>query len=340
MADRVKSALCAPDKFRGSLSGPQAAAAMATGLRDVGIEAVELPLADGGEGTLDAMVAACGGVLHEDTVTGPDGNVVVAAWALLPGDLGIIELAKASGLSLVRGKNDPASATSRGTGELIVAAARRGARRIILGVGGSATVDGGLGALEALSFALPVPVTVAYDVETPFTDAAIVFGPQKGASAAEVELLTLRLHDLADRYRAETGCEISRILGGGAAGGIAGGLAAYGAELRPGFDVVAEACRFGEALAGASFVLTGEGRLDRTSRAGKVVGRVLAVAAGAGVPAGVIAGAVDPSTGPLPGDPPVVSLVDNAPSTDAAFAQAAERVRVAAADLGRRLSST
>lgn len=328
-------ALCAPDKLRGSLTAAAAAAAMASGLRDAGFEPVELPLADGGEGTLEALLAACGGERRETTVTGPDGGEVAAAWGLLEDGTAVVELAQASGLALVEGANDPVTATTRGTGELIAAAARAGAARVVLGVGGSATVDGGLGALEALGWTLPVPVTVACDVETGFVEAAEVFAPQKGATADEVAFLERRLHDLALRYRRRTGIDVRALAGAGAAGGIAGGLAAFGARLRPGFDVVAEACRFHEHLAAATLVLTGEGRLDRTSLAGKVVGRVLTAAAETETRAGVIVGAVADGLGPLPGAPPVIALTRVAASVDEAFRNAAELVRAAAARIGR-----
>ena len=334
------SALCAPDKFRGTLTAREVAAAMAAGLRDEGIEhVVELPLADGGEGTLDALLAARGGGRREAVVTGPDGRPVIASWGLLPDGVAVIELAEASGLARVEGENDPVTATTRGTGELILAAAEAGATAVVLGVGGSATVDGGVGALEALGWALPIPMTVACDVETPFVEAAAIYGPQKGAGPAEIEQLTYRLEELAERYRAETGIDVRALPGAGAAGGIAGGLAAFGAVLRPGFGVVAEAAGFADRLAGATLVLTGEGRLDHTSLAGKVVGEVLGAAAMHGTRAGVVAGEIEKGISRrLPGEPAVVSLVELAGSVEEALARASELVGEAAAELGRRLT--
>jgi glycerate kinase len=247
----------------------------------------------------------------------------------------VLELARASGLALVSETNDPVTATTRGTGELIAAAAAAGAARVLLGVGGSATTDGGLGAVEALGWALPVPVTVACDVETPFLDAARVFAPQKGADPAQVVALSARLQELAARYRARTRVDVTGLRGSGAAGGTAGGLAALGADLRPGFAVVAAAVGFADRLGAADLVLTGEGRLDRTSFAGKVVGEVVRAAAARDTAAAVVAGEVDGDVGgDLPGSPRVVSLVDLAGgSRERARGEAAELARVAARGL-------
>ncbi len=274
-------AVACPDKFRGTLTAAEAAAAIARGLRAAGVpDVVELPLADGGEGTLDALLAARGGSRRSARVTGPLGDPVDAAWLLLPDGTGVVEAARASGLALVEGRNDPLRASTRGTGELIAAARRGGARRIVVGVGGSATTDGGLAAVEALGWSLAgTEVTVACDVTTPFLEAATVYGPQKGASDAQVGLLTRRLARVAEQYASRTGVDVTTLEGGGAAGGLAGGLAAIGARLEPGFDVVAQAAGLEAALDGADLVVTGEGRLDATSFAGKVVGGVLEWAA-------------------------------------------------------------
>jgi glycerate kinase len=278
-------AVVCPDKFRGSLSASGAAAAMAEGLRRGGVDdVVAVPLADGGEGTLDALLDAVGGSRRSTTVTGPLGDPVDAEWAMLRGGVAVVEMARASGLALVDGRNDPLRASSRGTGELIAAAARSGAKRIVVGVGGSASTDGGLGAVDALGWSLPaIDVTVACDVTTPFLDAARVYGPQKGASTAQIALLGRRLQRLSEQYQSRTGVDVRPLEGGGAAGGLAGALAALGATLEPGFDVVAGAAGLGDALVGASIVVTGEGRLDRTSLSGKVVGGVLEWASDHGV---------------------------------------------------------
>jgi glycerate kinase len=247
----------------------------------------ELPLADGGEGTLEAL----GGANRTTRVTGPLGEAVDAGWRLDDG-LAVIEAATASGLALAggAGANDPVNATSRGTGELIAAAIAAGAREVIVAVGGSATTDGGLGAVQALGDEpFRLPVRVACDVQTLFVDAAAVFGPQKGATPEQVALLSERLAALAGRY----GPAVAELEGSGAAGGLAGGLASLGAELVPGFDLVAGHAGLEKALDEAELVLTGEGRLDRTSFEGKVVGGVLDACRRRGVPAVVIAGEIE-----------------------------------------------
>jgi len=250
-----------------------AAGAARAGFDDV----IELPLADGGEGTLDTLLAARGGSRRTARVTGPLGDPVDAEWGVLTGGLAVVEMARASGLDLVHGHNDPLRASTRGTGELIAAVRAQGFNRVLVAVGGSATTDGGLAAVEALGWSLQgMKVTVACDVETAFTDAADVYGPQKGASSAQISLLTRRLKLLADQYRSRTGVDVASLTGAGAAGGLAGGLAAIGAELAPGFDVVAEAVGLETAFEGADLALTGEGKLDPSSLAGKVVGGVLA----------------------------------------------------------------
>jgi glycerate 2-kinase len=282
--------LAAPDKFRGSAGAADAAHAIATGAARLGWPCRELPVADGGEGTLDAF----GGPNRLTHVTGPLGEPVEAAWRLDDG-LAVIEMARASGLSLAGGAehNDPLAASTRGTGELIAAALAAGARRILVGVGGSATTDGGLGALEALDrrpfSAYGATVEVACDVQTRFSDAAPLFAPQKGASADDLVTLAQRLSALARDYRANFGVDVAALPGAGAAGGLAGGLAALGARLAPGFGLVASAVGFDAALHDAEIVITGEGLLDRTSFAGKVVGGVVGRALATGVhPAAIV----------------------------------------------------
>ena len=202
-------------------------------------ETVCLPVADGGEGTLEAL----GGPNRTSLVIGPLRHRTEAGWRL-EGDVAIVEMACASGLLLAGGAegNDPLAATTAGTGELIAEAVASGARRVIVGVGGSATTDGGLGALDAMSplaRLAGVSVVVACDVRTRFCDAARIFGPQKGASPPQIELLTRRLERLVDLYRERYGIDVGEMPGAGAAGGLAGGLAAgLRAELAPGFDVV------------------------------------------------------------------------------------------------------
>lgn len=308
-----------PDKFRGTASAAEVAAAIADGVRrqlGTHVEVVCLPVADGGEGTLDAL----GGPNRTSLVIGPLRERTEAGWRL-EGHVAIVEMACASGLLLAGGAegNDPLAATTAGTGELIAEAVASGARRVIVGVGGSATTDGGLGALDAMSplaRLAGVSVVVACDVRTRFCDAARIFGPQKGASAPQIELLTRRLERLVDLYRERYDIDVSEMPGAGAAGGLAGGLAAgLRAELAPGFDVVATEVGLPDAIEGADLVITGEGRLDASSFDGKVVGGVLEIAAEAGVPVGVVVGARDPDTDladwrpPPAGDAPATSLV-------------------------------
>jgi glycerate kinase len=216
-------------------------------------------------------------------VTGPLGEPVEAEWRLEEDGTALIEAAQASGLSLAGGpeRNDPLGATSRGVGELVAAAVAEGAGRIVVAVGGVASTDGGAGAVEALPSPLP-PLDVACDVEARFLDAAHVFAPQKGATPEQVRILRERLARLA----------VPDLPGAGAAGGLAGGLAAVGARLLPGFDLVADRLCFDARLAEAELVVTGEGLIDATSLTGKVVGRVLARAETAGVEALVVAGDV------------------------------------------------
>jgi glycerate kinase len=262
---------------------------------------------------------------------------------VLPDGTAVVESARASGLSLVGGSNDPLAATSRGTGELIRAASRGGATRILVAVGGSAMTDGGLGAVDALGWSLAgLDVTLACDVTTPFLDAARVYGPQKGATAAQVALLARRLERLAEVYRQRTGADVTALVHAGAAGGLAGGLAALGARLEPGFDVVARAAGFEAALDGVDLVVTGEGRFDRTSLDGKVTGSVLEWAASEGVGhRAVVAGQVaddlkpDASDEALLDDVLVLSLVDRVWQAGEAWARAGLLAEEAAVEAGR-----
>ncbi len=320
--------VAAPDKYRGSLSALEVAAAMASGGAAAGWDTLEVPLADGGEGTLEVL----GGANRRSRVTGPSGGPVEAGWRL-EGDRAVIEVAAAAGLVLAGGpgRNDPLGATSAGVGELIAAAADQGAREVIVALGGSASTDGGIGAVSALGgrrFAeLGLTVRVACDVTTRFLDAARVFGPQKGADPAQVEALGERLGAVAGRYRSRFGVDVTGLVGSGAAGGLAGGLAALGASLESGLELVAAVAGLDRALTAAGgtdnsgsvagggarrvgAVATGEGLLDATSLAGKVVGGVAAHARRLGLPVLAVVGrsALDPDEHPPGLD--VVSLTD------------------------------
>ncbi|MEJ7799185.1 MAG: glycerate kinase [Ilumatobacter sp.] len=282
--------VAAVDKFRGTATAADVAAAIGHACWEQGHDCVEVALADGGEGLLDVL----GGPNRTTIVTGPLGIPVEAAWRMHRGTA-IIEMALASGLQLAGGAehNDPMEATTAGTGELIDAALIGGARRVIVGLGGSATTDGGLGALRAIGSPTRlkgVELLVACDVTTRFTDAAAVFGPQKGATPAQVKMLTRRLEQLGERYRAEFGVDVTAIDGSGAAGGIAGALAAIGGRLTPGFDLVADELDLYDQLESADLVITGEGHLDEQSYQGKVVGGVTELAEEYGVPVAAIVG--------------------------------------------------
>lgn len=297
----MKRVLAAPDKFRGSATAAGVAEAIAAGARSAGWEADAVPLADGGEG----LLAVVPGEARTVAVTGPLGAPVAARYVLSPGGNGgvaVIEMAEASGLLLAGGAehNDAEAATTRGTGELIAAACAAGAGRIVVGCGGSATTDGGSGAVAALADVdlSGVELVIACDVTTTFVDAAAIFGPQKGADPAAVERLTARLDALADAYAADYGIDVRSLPGAGAAGGLAGGLAALGGRIVRGTDVVADLVELDAHLAGADLVITGEGRLDATSLAGKVVGGLLERTAGK-TPLVVIAGVVDDAVRPL-----------------------------------------
>ena len=285
--------IAAVDKFRGTATAAEVAAAIGSAGWELGHDVVEIPVADGGEGLLDVL----GGPNRTSTVTGPLGTPVDAGWRHRD-RTAIIEMARASGLQLAGGPehNDPMGATTAGVGELILQAVAAGARRIIVGLGGSATTDGGLGAVRAIGSPARlagVELLIACDVETRFTDAAPVFAPQKGATPAQVDLLRNRLERLVQVYRDEFGVDVANLSGAGAAGGLAGGLAALGGRVVGGFDLVADEVGLHDAIEGADLVITGEGHLDTQSFDGKVVGGVAAIAAEHGVPVVVICGVAD-----------------------------------------------
>ncbi|MBB3103119.1 glycerate kinase [Azomonas macrocytogenes] len=319
----------APDSFKESLSAPDVAAAIAEGLREVWPDA-ELrcrPMADGGEGTVAAILAATGGEQRSASVRGPLGEPVQAHWGWLEDDAtAVIEMAAASGLHLVpRERRDARRSSTYGTGQLIAAALEAGARRIILGFGGSATNDGGSGMLRALGARLhdatgqelepggaalaslqqldlsdfdkrldAVSFEVACDVDNPLCGpqgASHVFGPQKGASTQDVLDLDAALGHYAEICAATLGRDERAFPGSGAAGGIGYAAKAFlGATFRPGIELVAELSRLDEAIQGADLVITGEGKLDEQTLHGKTPAGVAAIAKRHGVPVIALAG--------------------------------------------------
>jgi glycerate 2-kinase len=302
--------VAAPDKFRGTAGAAEIAAVVAQAATAMGWSADQVPMSDGGEGLLEAV----GGTAQRTTVEGPLGQPVEAEWRLLAGDpapTAVIEMSQAAGRALVPhpSGDQPLRADTTGVGQLLLAAVAAGAGRIIVGCGGSATTDGGWGAVQAVGSAAAlagVDLVVASDVTTAFLDAAELFGPQKGATSAQVALLTARLAETAQRYRAQFGVDVDRIPGAGAAGGLAGGLAALGARIEPGFDLVAALIGLAGRIARADLVVTGEGRLDPPSFSGKVPGGVLGLAAGH-CPVLCIVGAADPELEAAP--PPGMEVV-------------------------------
>ncbi len=285
-----QTVLVAPDSFKGTFTAGEVAAAIGRGLREGGRAVDECAVADGGEGTLDALVAALGGERRSVAGTDPLGRPIEAEFAI-SGNQGFVETAAASGLGLVApAERDALTASTGGTGELILAAVAAGAETVYLGVGGSATTDGGAGAIRAIKRGGGLPgvrLVVLCDVRTPFEDAARVFGPQKGADERQVTRLTARLNALARRLQRDPrGVAMT-----GAAGGLSGGLwAALGAELVPGAAFVLDAIGFDARMLSAHAVVTGEGKLDRQSLVGKVVSEIATRARQAGVPCHAVVG--------------------------------------------------
>jgi glycerate kinase len=289
----MRQVLVAPDSFKGTFAAPAVAAAIGRGLERAGFPPPDLcPVADGGEGTMAALLTTLGGETGGAQVSDPLGRLVKAGFGLIEdGATAIVEVAEASGLARVAlAERDAEAATSRGTGELIAAAIEAGAQVVLVAAGGSATTDGGRGAIDAIADAGGLGgarLVVLCDVRTPFEFAARVFAPQKGADAAAVKRLTRRLDKLAATWpRDPRGVAMT-----GAAGGLAGGLwAALGAVLEPGAPFVLDALDYDARMRAAAAVIVGEGRLDETSMQGKVVGEAATRARQAGVPCLAIVG--------------------------------------------------
>ena len=287
----MASFLVAPDSFKGTFDAGAVAEAIAAGVEAGDGTAERCPVADGGEGTMDVLLAALGGERRTAAVHDPLRRPIEASFGLLgDGETAIVETAQASGLPLVAAaERDAERADTFGTGELIAAAVAAGAETVLLAVGGSATTDGGAGAIEALRGAGllgDVPIEVLCDVTATYVDAARVYAPQKGADPATVERLAARLESLAAELpRDPRGVPMT-----GCAGGLSGGLWAYGAKLRPGAEFVLDAVGFDQRLARADAVVTGEGRFDSQSLGGKIVGEIVSRCAAAGKPLHLVVG--------------------------------------------------
>lgn len=297
----MRKIVIACDSYKGCLSSSQVADAAAKGVTEVfpDCEITKLAVADGGEGTVEALVTTLGGHIEWTEVSDPLGRPVKAAYGIA-GDLAIIESAAACGLTLLtKEERNPLITTTKGLGELILAAIDKGCRRFLIGLGGSATNDGGMGMVGVPGFlekTRGVEFTVACDVDTPYigkNGASRVFGPQKGASAQDVEVLEERLRGYALRIMEDTGIDVSNLAGAGAAGGLGGAFRAYlGAELKRGVDLVLDQIDFDSAIEGADFVITGEGCSDYQTLKGKTASGVLERAERARVPVALVSGAV------------------------------------------------
>lgn len=268
--------LIAPDSFKGTYAAAEVAAAIGSGVAEAGGRPVPLPVADGGEGTFEALCRGLGAEILETPAQNPWSVPLTATIGLADDGVAVVELAQASGITTPHdGARDPVTANTYGTGMLIAAAIARGAREVLVAAGGSATTDGGTGAIAAIGEAgglRGARLTVLSDVTTTFADAARVFGPQKGADPATVEQLTQRLVDQA-RQLPRDPTAVPRT---GAAGGFSGGLwAAFGAELVSGADRVLDAVGFDAALAETDAVVVGEGRLDSQTGQGKIIDAIL-----------------------------------------------------------------
>ncbi|HWJ09476.1 MAG TPA: glycerate kinase [Nocardioides sp.] len=352
--------LIASDKFKGSLTAAEVAAAVGDGVRRVVPDAVVLaaPVADGGDGTLAAAQSA-GFDLVPVTVAGPTGAPVRTAYARR-GDLAVVELADAAGLMRLPGGPDPMRASSRGAGEVLAAAVDAGCRQVVLGIGGSASTDGGAGLLRGLGARLltaageeagdgggelgrvtrlelgalrarldGVRVTVACDVDNPLTGprgAAAVYGPQKGADPDQVRRLDAALVHWADLLATTTGTDVRDRPGAGAAGGVGfAALAVMGAELRSGIELVLELIGFDDRLAGVDLVVTGEGALDEQTLHGKAPAGVAAAAGRVGVPVVAVCGVnrLDPARLRTAGIGAAYALADIEPDPERCLRDAA-----------------
>ena len=291
--------ILAPDSFKECLTAAQVAQAMALAVKEVypSAEAISLPLADGGEGTLEALAQALGARLFEATVSDPLGRPVRACYGVA-GKTAVLEVAQACGLSLLRPEErKPLIASSRGVGELLMAAYGKGCRRFLVGLGGSAICDGGAGMMTVpgIRDLADISLELLCDVDAPFvgpSGAARVFAPQKGASPEDVEVLERRMLRLAESMREETGVDVAHLPGAGAAGGLGGAFMAYfAAEKVSGIGRVLELVHFSKVIKGAALVITGEGKSDAQTLQGKVPFGVLQNAKG--TPVALLSGRIE-----------------------------------------------
>lgn len=297
----MRKIVIACDSYKGCLSSSDVANAAAHGVAEVypDCEVIKLAVADGGEGTVEALVDTLGGHLEWAEVSDPLGRPVKAAYGVA-GDLAIIESAAACGLTLLtKEERNPLVTSTKGLGELIMAAIDKGCRKFLIGLGGTATNDGGMGMIRAEGFlekTKGMKFTVACDVDTPYIGehgASRVFGPQKGASEQDVEVLEERLRGYALTILKETGVDVRDMAGAGAAGGLGGAFRAYlGAELKRGVDLVLDQIDFDSKIRGADLVITGEGCSDYQTLKGKTASGVLERAKRQGIPVALVSGAV------------------------------------------------
>ncbi len=366
----------APNSFKGSLDAVGVAAAMKHGILTVApdVVAVEVPMADGGEGTVTAVTRAMGGTIRSVWVTGPLGEQVQAQYGIIDGGTtAVMEMAAAAGLPLVPdGSRDPLITTTYGVGEMIADAVRQGTNRIVIGIGGSATNDGGAGMAQALGVALldsdgrplgrggeellrlahvsldsmlpdvrGLEVLVACDVDNPLygpRGASAVYGPQKGATPQKVEILDRALRCFAEVVERDLGMDVAAVPGAGAAGGLGAGLMVFlGARLVSGTDLVSDVVGLAGKIKGAALVITGEGKMDRQTLMGKVPQGVAKIAQSCGVPVVAIVGSF---TGPLDavhaaGIDAVFTALPGPVSLQEAMGRAAENIEVAAAEAFR-----
>ena len=366
----------APDSYKGSLSATEVALAMERGVLSVFSQAEvrKIPIADGGEGTVEALVTATGGQYRRTQVTDPLGNPIFARWGVLgDGKTAVIEMAAASGLPLVpKERRDPRITTTCGTGELIRAALDEGLRRIIIGIGGSATNDGGVGMASALGVRfldgagnliavgggslaevrqietagldqrlLETEITVACDVDNPLCGergASAVFGPQKGATPEMVRLLDQGLAVYAECAARTTGRQVAERPGAGAAGGLGAGLMFFTpARLKPGVEIVLSAVGFAEVVKDSAFVITGEGRTDFQTAFGKAPVGVAKVAKSYDLPVFCLSGGLGEGADHVlnQGIDVVLSICDRPQTLEECMADAERLVESAAARLCR-----